>query len=313
MNSQISISVLIAFSLTFFSLFVFSNSIFSDPFTISRDNSFFVQTFDPEEKKIFLFGSSHVAIVNTTHIIQLVSNNDNEYTVYNLAYDNDNPQIREETLQQVISLKPEIIFYGISFQDFQSKPKKENQIPSLIQVIGEKVDLFPTNPKRNTLHMIRNLLNDTNVFSSPIKDISPENSPFVTFQNERTIIVDDNELKRKILTSSFEISISPVSENVQVDHLHRIIMELQKNNIRVIIFKTPLHQYYLDSIKESEKIAFDSIIDNISKEFNIKVYDFSKKYIGESIWHDPSHIAYNDKSIVYSEDIAKMIISEISK
>jgi len=312
-NSKISIAVLIAFSFTFFSLFVYSNIIFSDPFEVNHDNSFFFQKFDPEEKKIFLFGASSLVIVNTTHIIELVSEQNDEYIVYNLAYDNDNPQRRVESLQHVISLKPEVIFYGMSFVDFNSKPNEENQIPSLIQFFGDKVDLFPANPKRNTLHTIRGLLNDTNVFSAPVKDISPQNSPFAIFQKERTIITDDNELKRLSLTSHYEITITPVSKNKQIEHFHKIITELQKNNIRVVIFKVPFHQYFLDNVKESEKRAFDSIIDNASKEFKIKVYDYTEKYANDPIWNDPSHVAYNEKSLAYSEDIAKIIISEISK
>jgi len=80
-----------------------------------------------------------------------------------------------------------------------------------------------------------------------------------------------------------------------------------------VIFKTPLHPFYHDIVPESEKNAFDSLLDNVTKEFNIKIYDFSEKYSEMQVWADTTHVAYNENSLIYSDDISKMIILEIEK
>lgn len=313
MNVKISIAVLIAFSFTFLSLIVFSNVAFSDSFEASKNNQFFQQKFDPMEKKVFLFGSSHVAFVNTTHIINKVSQENPRYVIYNLAYGNDTPERRYDTLQETISLNPKIVFYGVSYLTFHTKPAETNQIPNISQLLEGKVDVIPKNPKRITLNVIRDILNDKKIFSATVKDITLPNAPFVAFQKDRTIILDNNELKREVQTSNYEISITPIIKNEEINYFKKILSELQEKNITVVIFKTPHHPFYHEIVPDSEKNALDSVLDDVSKEFNIKIYDFSKKYSEMHVWADTTHVAYNKNALIYSDDIAKMIISEIEK
>ena len=53
------------------------------------------------------------------------------------------------------------------------------------------------------------------------------------------------------------------------------------------------------------------ILDEISSEFDIPIYNFTNNYASLDIWADPSHVAFNKNSIIYSDDIAKMILKEI--
>jgi len=91
-----------------------------------------------------------------------------------------------------------------------------------------------------------------------------------------------------------------------------IIERLKQENITLVVFTTPLHPNYIDQISDSEKIAFQNILSNISTEHGIVIYDFSNAYDGQNIWNNLSHVALNDDSIVYSNDITDMIISEIN-
>lgn len=286
---------------------------FSDSFEASKNNQFFQQKFDPLEKKVFLFGNSHVAFINTTYIIEEVSQKNPDYVVYNLAYGNDSPTRRYDTLQETISLNPKIIFYGVSYLSFHTKPAETNQIPSINQLLEGKIDVIPKNPQRITLGVIRDILNDTKIFPATLKDITLPNAPFVAFQKDRTVILGDNELKREVQISNYEISITPLIENEEVKVFKKILTELEENNIQVIIFQTPLHPFYHNIVPESEKKAYDSLLDDVRKEFNVKIYDFSEKYSDLQVWADTTHVAYNEKSLIYSDDISKMIISEIGE
>ena len=93
--------------------------------------------------------------------------------------------------------------------------------------------------------------------------------------------------------------------------MKKIISELQEEEIKVIIFKTPMPKSYLENLPKSTIEKYNAILDEISNEFNVKIYDFSEKYMELPIWMDLTHVAYNDRSSIYSEDIAKMILSGI--
>jgi len=114
MNGRIVISVSIAFAIVFLSLFMLDNA-FSDP--EKKDLLFYLQE-NSKNNKILILGSSHVGILNTTLIDEMIFLENADYEVFNLAYSNDKPKKRAEILQQMIFLKPEIVFYGISFRDF---------------------------------------------------------------------------------------------------------------------------------------------------------------------------------------------------
>ena len=45
----------------------------------------------------------------------------------------------------------------------------------------------------------------------------------------------------------------------------------------------------------------------------MNIYDYNNKYDELSIWRDGSHIAFNEKAIVFSDDVAQMIIQEIEE
>ena len=48
-------------------------------------------------------------------------------------------------------------------------------------------------------------------------------------------------------------------------------------------------------------------ISDIPKEFNVEIYDLSDDYADLNIWMDHNHVAYNKKSMIFSDDIYKII------
>ena len=75
----------------------------------------------------------------------------------------------------------------------------------------------------------------------------------------------------------------------------------------------PYHNSDIEKIPDIEKRNFYKILSDIEDEFGVQVYDFSNEYEGLSIWRDTSHVALNQKSIVFSDDFAQMIIQEIEE
>lgn len=312
MNGKIVLSVLTAFIITFLSFFIFYD-IFNESAKAFSEHQFFTQEFNTKIKKIFIFGSSHVGQLNTPYINEIISGPYEDYIAYNTASAADDPRERLENLHLLISLKPEIVFYGISYRDFHT-PLLEDEFSFDIkqlskEIISDDNPILKINPKFTTLQLIRNSFSDTSLFS---KDrFYPENTPFYYVTTELTKTVDDRTLEKLLINSKIQIHIDDPNYNESLAHLKEIINELQEGNIKIVFFQTPLHRIYLNEITDTEKIAFNSILDTISREFDVKIYDFSDKYADLPIWSNLTHIAYNEKSVIFSEDIAKMIISEI--
>mgnify|MGYP000147058854 FL=1 len=51
----------------------------------------------------------------------------------------------------------------------------------------------------------------------------------------------------------------------------------------------------------------------MTEEFEIKMYNFTNKYSDLNIWQNPTHVSYNMDAIIFSEDIANIIIQEVDE
>ena len=74
-----------------------------------------------------------------------------------------------------------------------------------------------------------------------------------------------------------------------------------------------MHQYSLDQISPETKANFSDILEKIRNIYNVKIYDFSDKYASEDIWANITHVSYNKKSNIYSDDITDIIITELGR
>jgi len=89
---------------------------------------------DSTNGKIFIVGSSNVYAINATSINEQLSNEQKNYLVYNLADQGDNPTRRLNSIDNIISHKPEFVLYGIGIWDFE-KPVSKLQSYSAIDFL----------------------------------------------------------------------------------------------------------------------------------------------------------------------------------
>ena len=104
---------------------------------------------------------------------------------------------------------------------------------------------------------------------------------------------------------------SSVNE-LKTKDLKKIISELKKNDIELILFSTPLSRTYLDEIDKADIEIFESALQKISDEFDVKIYHFYDKYADLNVWSDISHVSTNQNVSIYSTDIADIILNEIN-
>ena len=67
---------------------------------------------------------------------------------------------------------------------------------------------------------------------------------------------------------------------------------------------------YLDELPKSTKISLDNVLKSISEKYDVEIYEFEEKYADLEIWNNVDHVAYNNKSIIFSNQIAEMILKE---
>ena len=316
MNVKIIFSVVIAFTLVFGSLFLVH---FNAKNTSDETNNFaaFSKAFDSTQKPIFLLGSSHIGQLNTTLIVETIHKKNENFEVYNLAVNGDTPKKRIDNTDDIIFLEPKIIFYGISFRDFESTAKNDslNMFYDVKLIIENNIpeEIESINPQLHTRRMIRDSLNNFGLMDTPEYNIRPQNTPFFSLGTLETIISNNDHLERNLLTvlpSPHELHIE-ITNNKQVEFFKKMIQTFQSKNIKVVIFTTPLHDFYLAEMSDESKIAFNEILDEISNEFDIKIYHFTDKYSGLQIWNNLDHIAYNENSMIFTHDVAEMILLEI--
>ena len=255
-------------------------------------------------------------------INQLLSKDYENHVFYNLSYNADTPKQRYKSINETIMLKPQLVLYGITYFDLNgfywvSTEKNTQPLPNIelnpAALLSYDDPFLEINPKETTLNFIRESFGDTGFFPEKADRFQLENAPFSFFDEYQTIIADDNDLK-KIRAESVKTHVNQneAITKEQVRHLKEIIELLQNNDIKVIIFVLPQQKYFLDLIPEDDKAIFYASLEEIKSEFNVKIYDLSDDYADLNIWMDHIHVAYNKKSMIFSDDIYKIISKEMS-
>ena len=322
MNKTILISILIALTFSFLIFYTFHE--FFPPQKISdvKDHPFFAENKNSASEKILLLGGSGAVQLDSTTINQLLNKNYENHVFYNLAYNADTPKQRYKSINETIMLKPKLVLYGITYFDLNgfywiNTIKNPQPLPTIglnpAALLAYDDPFLEINPKETTLNFIRESFGDTGFFPEKADRFQLENAPFSFFDEYQTIIADDNDLK-KIRAESVKTHVNQneAITKEQVRHLKEIIELLQNNDIKVIIFVLPQQKYFLDLIPEDDKAIFYASLEEIKSEFNVKIYDLSDDYADLNIWMDHNHVAYNKKSMIFSDDIYKIISKEMS-
>ena len=265
---------------------------------------------------VFLIGSSHLGSANVTSINQLVlsktKNLENPITVYNLASFGDYPTKRLESIKDIISTSPKVIFYQISYRDFQFTYKEnEDIIPiNFKEFLFSKIhsvfkNHIPVNPQELLFSILRPIQSSV----SPILEESLSTNDKTPFYHYTKFKIKSQEELKSELSPVTEWDDSKI-EDENFIALKKIIEELEKNNIKIVIFTSPLHEYYLETLSQKQKDDFSSLLNNLEEEYNLRIYNFEDRYHDLDVWGNISHISYYKNVTIYNEDIANMIIGE---
>jgi hypothetical protein len=328
MVRNVLISISIVFVITF-SLLIISEGVIGDNIVrefdkqkIAEENFFKNKNF--KENTVFLVGSSHVGRINATVVNQHVQEKTNEIDgtiiVYNLAKSGNNPARELQSVDLVISANPKIVIYGISYRDFlfpyDDKIIKDSILPDpelFVNYIKSSIPIgwIPTNPQLLTRNVLNDFFNITSELeqnnSKKTKTIA--HTPFYKY-SQISHIMTNEELKKEVFDPSNWKDSS--REHTNYNALQKYIQKLQKNNIEIIIFTTPLQKYYLNNLSESQKNNFSTLLEKLSNN-GIKIYELEEKYKNLNIWDNPTHVSLHSNATIFSTEIAEIIVQEINK
>ena len=299
-------------------------------FTFSTD--LFIQIYDPNwhgiinsnksvdstKGKIFIVGSSNVYAINAISINEQLSNDQKNYLVYNLSDQGDNPTRRLSSIDNIISHKPEFVLYGIGMWGFEkpiSKLQSHSAIDFLLQpgdffksLFQDNIDLygygpgkFIISPKDRSLLSLKYILRGSD---------QPYH-PFVKF--EPTSIHSNERLVEDFGIPGSNGGLDVTEENKKIIALNQIIHKLQKNDIKVILFSYPHSKVMYSTFQPQDLKDFQRMLNNKSNEFSIPVYFLHDKYADLEIWRETLHIAIHPDAQIYTDDILKIILKEISQ
>ena len=110
------------------------------------------------------------------------------------------------------------------------------------------------------------------------------------------------------------LGITTVQGNVPVERGFSnacfLVNELEKNNIKVVLFSIPQHEHVIDSIEKSEIEDFKNLLIKLS---NSNTYFLHDEYSQMNIWRESFHIAVHPDASIYTDDMYEIILKEIKE
>ena len=314
-----------------FIAFVFSVSIFLFIMSIAPDykylehKEFYSQ--DLPGEKIFIFGSSQIYALNPINISNHLLEKGHSYTVYNLGQGSSDAEEQLRTIDFVISQKPKVVVYGIAYQTFYSHGRTIIEKPPESLISPPKLsDLLSTislpyntglldNPKFATINTFNHFYQkQTRNFQEELEH-PYLNTPFFIHTPSAEIPAEQKDLEKDGKLANYKGNeIYPMNKNRTYAALKELIHILNDHNIEVIIFTTPHLKNWLEQVPIQQKEIFNSMLNDLEKEFSFEVFKLHDKYETIDIWVDHDHnISHSEKTDFYSEEVAKMILTRIDE
>src|SRR5574337_1482866 len=330
-----SLAVLVSFAM----LFVYLNYASVNPVDVSSEKFSFAAA-DSGEKRVFLLGSSYVERLNATYIKQYLSENGlQQFQVYNVAKNGaGNPSQQIAFLDSMISSHPSVVVYGLGFRELGYKPYTDGapncapaaatpfsgnngtsfSTPTVQDAAAYIQKIFPmptdyfaniADPKHVTVDLLKSHFSDNS--TTPGNDSTSRALAQDLFEKRGplfTTIMSLDEINKPL---SYTVHVCPDDMNNELEKLNKMVTEFKKNNINVILFVPPFSSSYLNAVGTDGINTFLSALQKYADENNLKLYDLHDKYVDLDIWADAQHVAQNPKVIIYSDDLAKIILTEL--
>ena len=330
-NLKIGIIVAVIF-LTSFSIIYVVGDWYNSNYSINVIvKNWFDERFDSKEDNIYIVGASYVWPINASHVQQIISKAGHEYEVYNLGVQAERFNPKLKYIDKLILSNPNVVVLGLPYPGTIGAPlgilattgspaaittinNEESDLTTLTSLDFEEyldietyVDLDNfKNPKFVSLNLVDILSDKKPQYNLATKE------PFIPNHLLSTIRNDEMIKKHLLERSPGWLKKSPSYENVELNAFKEIVKKLKEKKIKVIVFVPPFHEFYWEEIGDEKEAKFISIIETLESDLDIKIYNLHDSYSDKKIWADGVHISRHPQSIIYSNDVAKIIIGELN-
>ena len=272
-----------------------------------------------DDEIIFLIGASNVYSIDVDKISKKISSNGFDYGIYNLADMSDTPTKRMNSIGNLLNLEPDIVIYGLSITDFELDRDYKSEVFNndfsyyllnpdeffrhffSYMIDSDFSEKFPTSPKDRMMQSIKYVLRGPDY----------PTHPFINFKQSNIISQDE---MNSIYQNSIEFrGIDDSIENDEFIAANKIIETFESNGIKVLIFTPPYNELVFQHVEQNEREHFVEIMEKISEKFEIDVLYLHEKYAEEEIWKDPYHVAVNENTQIYTNDIKNWLIVELKE
>jgi len=214
-----------------------------------------------------------------------------------------NPQGDSSRIEKTLAFLP---------KEIEGLPTVDDAIKSFEQIFQIKSDQSSNlaNPKHVTVNILRIFFEGDSAEINKIKNpgfIDPKLFDLVSLIQFSEI----TSLEKLNEPLPYITSVCPEDLKKEISSLKEIYSKLHEKNIKFVIYLTPYVQSFLDTLGETEVDNFHSLIEEFSRENNVNFYSLHDKYVELEIFNDWSHVAINPASIIFSNDVAEIILKNL--
>ena len=288
---------------------------------------FYDQKVGENETAVFFIGSSNMGYsIYPPEINNLIKENYQNITTYNLYHGGDIPIERAMEVQKIIDAKPSLVIYGITYRS-----------------VTDKIDSARFFERTKLVNSRLNIRDDSKwLYSDDEKmhfaPLSDHFAPLSDF-GKKMYLFSAIEYKLNSAHNSINYSFDPLGENIRSSLMKdeaRIIKEvnnpnsawhpavtnestrykdallynvktLQDAGIPVIILNMPLHPLLSEKITDESRANFFELLNETGAEW----YDLERDY-GDDFFWDSHHATY-DGALKFAPRMADLIIEQVEK
>jgi len=286
------------------------------------------------EKMVYLLGDSRIIRINETRVTNDLLIDGYDFTVYDLGAVGGEAEYRLQYLDEMIATKPEIVIFGIDFEDFrigsyistsnvQSFEKPESPLPDPERFFQNEIKIIDdlgidrynfNNPKLTTLEIIAYNIQDISWWAQ-----RSETQPFArewvntgNYELASGSPLTSEQLSELVNVQDVLILVNPDEDSPAKHALEEVIKECQKNNIKIVLVTMPRPQAYLDAIPDERKDKYFELLNTIHENTDVKIYYLHDKYANLDVWWDIGHVTGSPSGQIYNDDIVKIIKDEVN-
>jgi len=269
------------------------------------------------KKQIFIVGNSRIGVVNFEFLNNTLHQTSNQFNIQVVPMTGAVLEHQLMFLKKIVSMNPDLVLIGVDIEDLQQKEKQgfliEQNIPTNQKKLLDPKKFFNNNNLLEIFSFDSYYLKNPKLTTLMIIDLFfQKNDKTEETTWDRTKILNHTQMLAIANSNEHRFKGSfRITDNPSILALEKIIDVLSENEIKTVIVFMPRPQEFIDTIPKRDLENYLLFIDKIKTTTPAHVYSLFDDYSNLEIFLDPSHVASTPEGLIYSIDVAEIILKEI--